>query len=509
MTVAVFIAAIAACSVPGGPVAIDASPSPVDPPSPTEPSPTDPPSAPSRTDPSSTMVPSRSTTAGDHRFPELGSDDIDVDHYDVTLRYDRGEPGARTAAPRLTGSVVVTGTLADATDRIALDFAGELAGPVRLDGDVTDAVREGRELLVPLDALRSTGTSFSIAADVAIPLDRPGFTVDGAGIFPTADGLWSVNQPDGLSTWIPANDHPTDKATWTFSFDLPGDLVGVANGDLVEEVVEESAEGRSTWRWEQREPMATYLVLVLVGDYDIVDGAMSASGVPLRHAVLADQSEHLATYEAITLAQLDFFEDLFGPYPLDGYGLAIADSQPGLAMETQGRSLFSSLDLDGSSGVLQHLLLAHELAHQWYGNAVSPAQWNDIWLNEGFATYAHWLWLDHVDLVPLDTSAAHALASLPPVGWPLDEPADLFGPVSYDGGAVALHALRLTVGDDAFFTGLRTWVERHGGDVATTDDLRALMAEVSGEDLSGFFETWVHAEQPPRAFPAVTTVIGA
>jgi len=254
--------------------------------------------------------------------------------------------------------------------------------------------------------------------------------------------------------------------------------------------------------------MAPYLVLVLVGDYVVVDGATTPSGVPLLHAVLADEAEVVAPYEAITLEQFELFESWFGPYPFDGYGLAIADSQPGLAMETQGRSLFSSADLDGSTGVLQHLLLAHELAHQWFGNAVSPAQWDDIWLNEGFATYAQWLWLDHVGLVPLEVSADLALPVVGPDGWPLDEPAELFSDVTYDGGAAVVHALRLTVGDEAFFEGLQTWVGRHGGGAATTDDLREVMRDVTGDaaGVDAFFDTWVFADDPPDRYPSSSGV---
>ena len=442
--------------------------------------------------PGTTEALSRSTSAGDRRLPTLGSADIDVDHYAVTLRYD-GE-----ADQPLTGAVVVTGSLTARTDRVALDYAGDGLLAVALDGAPVDADQDGRELLVPLGAPRAAGTTFEVRADVTIALDRPGFGPETAGIFPAANGIWSVNEPDGVSTWIPVNDHPTDKATWSFALDVPTELTGVANGELVGTT--ESGD-RSTWTWEQRDEMATYLVLVLVGDYTVVDGAPTASGVPLEHAVVADAIAALDEYEAITHRQLDLFEELFGPYPFERYGLAITASVPGLAMETQGRSLFSADDLDGSTGFLQHVLLAHELAHQWFGNAVSPAQWDDIWLNEGFATYAQWLWLDHAGRRSLAASAAEGIAELPSTGWPLSAPADLFGPVVYGGGAVALHALRLTVGDAAFFSGLQEWVTRHAGGAATTADFRSVMEEVAGVALGDFFDTWVHADRPPRRYP--------
>jgi aminopeptidase N len=247
--------------------------------------------------------------------------------------------------------------------------------------------------------------------------------------------------------------------------------------------------------------MAPYLVQLLIGDYVVVDGGRSASGVELEHVALAGSEAAALTYGEITDDQLSFFAERFGPYPFDRYGVAIAASEPGLAMETQGRSLFSARDLDGSVGYLQHLLLAHELGHQWFGDAVSPESWDDIWLNEGFATYAQWLWLDHVGLLDIDDTAASTLRTLPSSGWPLSAPAELFGAISYDGGATVLHALRRTIGDDAFFAGLQAWVRTHLDASAGTDDFQAVMESTSGRDLGAFFEAWVHAESIPDELP--------
>jgi aminopeptidase N len=297
---------------------------------------------------------------------------------------------------------------------------------------------------------------------------------------------------------MPANDHPTDKASWTFRLRVPEGETAVANGEFTGR---SDGDGHTTWTWEQDEPMASYLVLLLIGDYEFVDGGTSRSGVDLFHVVLADERPVLDAYLEVTRAQLAYFEGLFGPYPFDEYGLAIADSAPGLAMETQGRSLFSIGDLDGTLGPLQQSLLAHELAHQWFGNAVSPATWDDIWLNEGFATYAQWLWFDERGWHDLDQVAATQARSAPSSGWPLSAPDELFGSVSYLGGATALHALRLTVGDDAFFEGLRRWVADHLDGTGSTDDFQATMESVAGVGLDDVFEAWVHSEQPPRALP--------
>ena len=274
----------------------------------------------------------------------------------------------------------------------------------------------------------------------------------------------------------------------------------MANGELLEQRA--GPEG-DTWVWEQREPMATYLVQVLTGEYQILDHGVAGS-VPIVDVALADDVEQMAPYFDLTDDQLAYFEPLFGPYPLDRYGLAFTESFSGLAMETQGRSLFSRDDFPGGSpGVLQQLLLSHELAHQWFGNAVTPADWADLWLNESFATYAQWLWLDHAGVFPLETQARSNLAFRQDFDESTGEPSveNLFGFERYDGGAVVLHALRLEIGDEAFFTLLQRWVAENDGTSKRTADFTALAAEVAGHDLTAFFDTWLFAEDVPDDYP--------
>ncbi|TDT16278.1 peptidase M1-like protein [Ilumatobacter fluminis] len=444
-----------------------------------------------------TTVPAveRSTSVGDRRYPTLGATGLDIEHYDVELEID---PARRS----IDGVVEISGRTEAPTDLLAFDLDGPDVDSAEVDGASIDVLVEDRELLLPLDRVLAPGDEFTAVIEFGTSVDPgPSFGPD-AGIFVSADGLWSVNEPDGVSTWMPANDHPTDKATWSFRLTVPAGDEAVANGALVDIVADDDT---TTWVWEQDEPMASYLTLLLVGDYDFVDdGEITVAGdtVELRHVVLSDDVDALDRYLGVTRDQMRFFAELFGPYPFDRYGLALADSQSGLAMETQGLSLFSVDDLDGTLGPLQQLLLSHELAHQWFGNAVSPSTWDDIWLNEGFATYAQMLWFDEIGLSTLDREAELALLSLPPDGWPLSQPTDLFGSVSYNGGAVALHALRQVIGDDAFFLTLRTWVAEHLDGSASTDDFQRVAEQVWGGDLDDFFAVWVHdPDGPPDRYP--------
>lgn len=439
--------------------------------------------------PTDTTAPVAGGPVGDRRYPELGSTGIDVTHYDVRLDYD---PSDRS----LTGTVVIAGVLM--AGEIALDSRGPQVSAVRFDGRPATFRVEPHDLVVVAPVGTRLGAPVAIEVDYRAVVTGGNFFADGAGLFTTPDGLWSVNEPDGASTWIPLDDHPTDKATWAFEITVPSGLTAVANGAFVA-VVDDA--GSSTWSWHQGEPMASYLVLLLVGRYEFVSDGSSPSGVALDHVALSSARPSLDPYLDLTRQQLAFFESEFGPYPFDRYGLAITDSTPGLAMETQGLSLFSAGDLDGTVGTWQQALLAHELAHQWFGNAVSPARWDDIWLNEGLATYAQWMWFEQTGLGAVDATARATLQRLPAQGWPLTRPERLFGPVVYDGGAVALHALRLTIGDVAFFAGLRTWVSTYLDDSATSDDFRAVMEDAGGVDLGAFFRDWVEAETIPTRLP--------
>ena len=492
---------VAGCAVAPDPVSVRSSRTPDSAPAPdAESDPVDPETqqAPEVTQPDRSdgpsATPSRSLTAGDQRFPDLGSADIDVAHYGVSIEYDPDESA-------LVGTVDVDGTLLNPTDRVALDIDGPAVTTVSVEGDEAQFSVLDRDLVVELGEVRTAGSEFSLTVEFFVKIARQDFFAGGLGLFPTDDGLWSLNEPDGASTWLPISDHPTDKATWTFEVTVPRGVTAVSNGELIASIEDDAS---TTWTWNQSEPMASYLVLLLIGDYELVDDGVSPSGVDLDHAVLRSDREALDAYVTVTRDQLEFFEDLFGPFPFDRYGLAIADSVGGLAMETQGLSMFSRSDFDGSVGPWQHAFLSHEIAHQWFGDAVSPSSWDDIWLNEGFATYAQWMWLDEMGYGAIDQTARRVHGSLPPNGWPLAEPTEMFGAVVYDGGATALHALRLTIGDQAFFAGLRAWVTTHLDGAASTEDLQVTMEQASGVDLTDFFEAWVYSTSIPTTLPART-----
>ena len=425
-------------------------------------------------------------------FPELGNPGLDVQHYDVTLNYAH-------STELLEGIVDLDVRFTERRAEFTLDSLGPTIDAVQIDGGDVAFQQDGPELRItpaqPIErgTTRRVEVRYHFSGDSHPPTDSLP-----VGWFNTNAGSYVLNEPDGARAWLPSNDHPSDKATYTFTVHVPQGVTAVANGAMTTHTSTASGE---TWTWDERQPMATYLIQVLTGDYELIDGT-GPGGLPLTSAVLRSDAAIAQPYINGISGQIAFFERFFGPYPLASYGIAITDSFPGLAMETQGRSLFSNKDLDGSDN---ELVLSHELAHQWFGDAVSPQRWKDVWLNESFATYGQWMWLEHLGRGTVQESADAALASRQRGATGDPSLGDMFGFIVYDGGATALQALRLTIGDDAFFELLQQWVADNHGTSRSTADFIALAEKVSERDLTDFFDEWIFADNKPDEFPAPAT----
>ena len=435
-------------------------------------------------------------TVGDAYYPDLGNTGYDVSHYDLTLVVDI--PGE----DQLRATTVIDLTATANLNRISFDFEDDLTvSDVSVDGVAATFEQTGTKLRVTPDETLQAGSQYSIAVDYAgtpVLIDS-GTRIGDIGWFDTPEVSVSVGEPFGARSWYPVNDHPIDKATYTFRLDVDDDYTGVANGVLTEDATN---AGRRLTTWEMRQPMASYLATVAFGDFVLVQSDPGA-GVEVFDAVPTRLENIFEGDFELTDEMLVTFTELFGPYPFDEYGVLIADTQLGFALETQGRSLFSSAFVDGDGSIER--IVAHELAHQWFGNNVSPATWQDIWLNEGFATYAEELWVEFgrgVALSELETRlVARAETSLSPA--PGDPgPAGLFDPSVYRRGGLTLHSLRLVVGDDDFFEILKEWNVRFGGGVASTADFIELSEEISGEELDEFFDEWLGS----GALPALGSV---
>ncbi|MBQ1040328.1 M1 family metallopeptidase [Micromonospora sp. C81] len=426
--------------------------------------------------------------AGDPYVPGRGNGGYDVSHYDLDVRYD-------PSTDRLTGRAVITATATQDLSRFNLDLAGLTVSAVTVADARADHRRGDGELVVTPRAGLPRGRQFTVAVDYA---GVPTAVVDGSlgsgGFLHTADGAVALGQPDSAATWFPVNDHPSDKATYDLAVTVPDGLAALSNGVPGPK---SSADGWTTWHWSERAPMASYLSTLVIGDYRVVTG--THAGRPMVTAVAASLPANggAASSLARTGAIVDFLASRFGPYPFDSYGgIVVADDRIGYALETQSRPVYGPAFFADDQP--NPSVVAHELAHQWFGDSVSLTRWSDIWLNEGFASYAEWLWEEHDGGRTAQRNFELQYAA---TDWsqPSVEPGreSMFGTAVYKRGALAVHALRRTVGDDTFFRLLRTWTSERAAGNATTSDLVALAERVAGRQLRPLFDAWLVGGSAP------------
>ncbi|MEH0845994.1 M1 family metallopeptidase [Micromonospora sp. CPCC 205711] len=426
--------------------------------------------------------------AGDPYVPGHGNGGYDVSAYRLRVRYD-------PASDRLTGHAAVDATATQALSRFNLDLVGLDVSRVTVGGTPAAHRRDGDELVVTPPRRLPRGAGFTVEVDYAgVPTAVSDGVLGSGGWLHTADGAIALGQPDSAATWFPVDDHPSDKATYQVEATVPDGLAAIGNGVPGERT---SANGWTTWRWTESSPMASYLCTLVIGDYRVTTG--THAGRPMVTAVAAGLPADGPAARSLerTGAIVDFLAERFGPYPFDAYGgVAIADDRIRYALETQSRPVYGPGFF--RTGRPDEGVVAHELAHQWFGDSVSVARWSDIWLNEGFATYAEWLWAEHTG----GRTAQRAFELQYAVtDWsePSVDPgtAGLFGDAVYRRGALAVHALRRTVGDETFFRILRGWTAERKGGTATTADFVAYAGKVAGRSLDAFFDAWLVGATAP------------
>ncbi len=423
---------------------------------------------------------------GDPYIKGAGNGGYDVAHYDVALAY----AGVKTGAVEAT--VTVTAAATQDLSAFDLDFRGPEVTAVSVDGRPARHGRAGQELVVtPSEPIRAGRTFQTTVRYAGRPQPVRNGTFGTYGWTPSKDGAVVASEPDGASTWLPVNDHPGDKATYAFHITVPKGLRAVANG---RPGPVRPGGATTTYEWAEGAPMASYLATVAIGRFEV--RRTEVDGVPVVTAVDPAFRASAKRLESTTARMLRWAAPIFGPYPFATAGGIVDDPKLGYALETQERPLYGGFAPDEG-------FIVHEMAHQWFGNSVGLARWQDIWLNEGFATYAEWLWRERTgrDSAEKIFKRYHAQ----PGGSPIFRPppgapgaGKMFGFSVYIRGAMALHALRKRVGDKAFFAVLRAWTAEHRHSTATTPQFVALAERVSGQRLTALFQAWLYAETKPR-----------
>lgn len=429
-------------------------------------------------------------SAGDSYAPELGNQGYDVQTYDLTLSLD----------PSITfidGAVHIEAlSTQNALTQVSLDLIGFQIDTLAVNDIPANYLRQGSKLVIALPQALNSGDPFSLniewsgAPDQTPSIYAPFEPYIGMHFVPESNSLYTLAEPDGARFWFPTNGHPRDKALFTFDITVPQGLTAVANGtlDQIQEGVPSDylASGiGDRFLWSHKYPMAPYLATINVAEYVHIED-VSPNGVPLQYFIFPEDLEQFNRISGDMGEMIDWMSDMFGEYPFESFGFVTIDGA-GASLETQTMVILSNQ-------MLREMVLAHELAHMWFGDVVALERWGDMWRNEGFATYFGHLWedRDNVEDFELKLASFEQIVNDNNSQYPINNPppGKLFGSDSYLKGALMVAELRQTLGDDAFFTALQHYFELYRYEDATHDQFQDALEESSGQSLDAFFAKW-------------------
>ncbi|MFI6938761.1 M1 family metallopeptidase [Streptomyces sp. NPDC050418] len=430
--------------------------------------------------------------AADPYFPDNGDLRYRVHRYELDLDY---RPGPN----RLSGTARISAIAGRApVGEFQLNLGDFRIGRIRVDGRAAHYTHRGGRLRIKPSKSLPAGKAFTVDVHYSgnpKPVNSPW---GGLGWEELTDGALVASQPVGAPSWYPCNDRPADKAAYQISVTTPSAYQVVIGGRLLTRTTKSST---TTWLFEQPAPTPSYLVGLSIGKYQTAllgDGGLG--GVPQTGHFPAHLLAPFSRDFARQPQMMTLFEDLFGPYPFAEYAVVVTDEELDVPVEAQGLSLFGTNHVDGARG--SERLVAHELAHQWFGNSVTIADWRHIWLNEGLAKYAEWLWSERSGgrMAQELAAVAHRLLASRPQDLVLADPGRklMFDDRLYERGGLAIHAIRCALGDVAFFKMLRSWPTLHRGGVVTTRMFTAHVERHADRPLDELFQAWLYEGRLPQ-----------
>ncbi|WP_326544924.1 M1 family metallopeptidase [Mycolicibacterium sp. ND9-15] len=432
----------------------------------------------------------KSTPVIDPYLPASGNFGYRASRYELDLEY-------KVAINRLSGTATITAVTLAALHTFTLDITDALAvTKVTVNGARPQQFHtsSGKLHIALRDALPAGAAMTIVVRYGGAP--RPIRSLWGdVGFEELTDGALVAGQPNGAQSWFPCDDHPSAKASFRIQIATETPYHVIANGELVSR---RARAAMTTWTYELPEPTSTYLVTLQIGRYE--RRRMAGNGVSI-HAVLPDRLRENFEHDFARQPQMmKLFVKLFGAYPLDeGYTVVVTDDDLEIPLEAQGISIFGANHCDGRGRAER--LIAHELAHQWFGNSVTAKRWRHIWLHEGFACYAEWLWSENSGGRSADEWAHHyhqRLANSPRDLVLADPgPRDMFDDRVYKRGALTLHVLRRRLGDADFFALLQDWTARYRHSSVVTDDFTGLASHYANESLRSLWEPWLYSTGLP------------
>ncbi|MDR1214643.1 MAG: M1 family metallopeptidase [Propionibacteriaceae bacterium] len=467
-------------------------------------------------------------TAGDSLLPNQGNGGYDVQHYDIDLAF------SPVSAAQPGGSIRATTTITAVAEQALSSFSFDLKG-LTVDAVTVDQVAashsriddpsSGTHKLVITPAQPVSGQFTVTVSYSGQPEDyvlQAGFTmsegwmanhdysarVGGETVtYPADGGATGIGQPNGNMTWFPVNLKPSDKATFTTRLTVPNRYSAVGLGQLAEKTAVDAETTR--WVWQEPVAVSAFLAVASIGQFAEHTGQFTVNGQTIPVSAYGDpRLEALRPGGAESVLELleeilEWGTDQFGPYPASVAGYIVAPVQAGWALEIFGKPFFAR--------PIQDIVLVHEYAHMWAGDSVSVKDWRDLWLAEGFATYAEWLWqesqggdsaLVQAEAIWRATSENSSLWTTSVARPTADQ---LWGIGSYTGGGLAFAALRAGLGDQVFGQVVKRWFADFGQASASTEDFIDLAETVSGRDLSAWAQAWLYDTARPATWPDRTT----
>lgn len=437
---------------------------------------------------------------------------FDVQHYIIRVSFDR-------AAKKVFGDTTVQlKPLKDDFKTLELDSAGMLFDSIKLEASGTNLNyrQEGEKIFITLDR--------SYSADDLVSVRFKYSAVPQKGIYFVEERrdknkkllnpaqIWTQGEPEEAHHWFPSYDFPDDKATSEEFITVEKGETAIGNGELLETL--ENSDGTKTFHYKMPVRHSTYLTSFVVGKYSRV--ADSYKNIPLGFYVYAGREPVAKAAFGKTKDMMRIFEELTGVgFPFNKYDQTIvANYSLFSAMENITATTLSDNDVFlaqyGETNNLVEDIVSHELAHSWFGNLVTCKNWSELWLNEGFATFMEAAYREkmygrenYLDTIRM-FSMEYFLEHLPPgqqhgLFNRLARPDDsIFDSTTYQKGGAVIHTLRETLGDEAFWRGIRIYLERHKFENVETPDLQKAMEEASGQKLEWFFSQWVYAAGYPQ-----------
>jgi aminopeptidase N len=435
----------------------------------------------------------RSTPVADPLYPAFGNAAVDVLHYGLELAW---QPDSKT----LTGTATVQLRAAADVTEVKLDFSKAYTlDAVTLNGIIATGSVTDTKLSVPGSVAKDAYATLVVkyhGTPTTVPMPSHRTDVEPLGLTVTKDGwLWTMQEPYGANTWFPVNDQPSDKALYDIAVTVPEGWSAIANGTL------KSQDG-TTFRYASAVPVASYLTTLAVGKYQ-KETATGPHGLPLSYWYRPGADDKALPYLRKSPKYLEWLESHFGPYPFDSAGILMVPSASGMEtqqMITMGLPDYGS-DADFKTGFDADLL--HEYAHQWFGDSVTPTNWNDLWLNEGWAQYAQYLYTNERDKVTAkqweDWARGVDARLRQKLGPPGKPKADSFAESNvYVCPALMLHEIHQQLGDAAFFALAKDWAGQHHDSTQDRASFIAFVNQHTGKDFTSLVNTWLDSPTTPK-----------